>query len=259
MKNITYLAIFCILVLTFASCKNKKNAAATSPANYTQQQTPPAGTTATQAAPPPVHTAATAPKEEGVMRCIVSFYSTGQGIDGKTKDEFVKFLDSYPKKITYTPTRWGREGETDFCLALGELSSPEQADFLKKANEILNKSKLVHTKENAKCDHNNWPAPTPPVTPPAEDSYRLVVEFFSIGQGIDIKANDEFVKFLNTYIKKIEYTPTHWGREGEVDYCLKLSELSTLDQANFVKKTKEILSSSKLVHINENAKCVHKH
>lgn len=96
-------------------------------------------------------------------------------------------------------------------------------------------------------------------TPPTEDSYRLVVEFFSIGQGIDGKSNDEFVKFLDSYPKKIAYTPTHWGREGEIDYCLKLSELSTSEQSDFVKKAQEILSSSKLVHINENAKCVHKH
>jgi len=96
-------------------------------------------------------------------------------------------------------------------------------------------------------------------TPPAEDTYRLVVEFFSIGQGIDLKTQEEFEKLLSSNSKKIAYEPTHWGREGEVDYCLKLSELSTLDQADFVKKAKETLINSKLVHINENAKCVHKH
>ena len=96
-------------------------------------------------------------------------------------------------------------------------------------------------------------------TPPAEDSYRLVVEFFSIGQGIDQKTQTDFEKLLSSNTKKIAYEPTHWGREGEVDYCLKLSELSTGEQAEFVKKTKEMLSTSKLVHISENAKCVHKH
>ena len=94
---------------------------------------------------------------------------------------------------------------------------------------------------------------------PADDSYRIAVSFYSIGEGIDNKTKAEFENFLNTYPKKIAFEPTHWGREGEIDYCLKLSELSASEQADFVKKAKELLSKSKLVHVDENAKCVHKH
>ena len=85
------------------------------------------------------------------------------------------------------------------------------------------------------------------------------VEFYSIGEGIDFKTKEDFDKFLNTYTKKLVYEPASWGREGEIDYCLKINELSPAEQTDFVKKAKELLSRSKLVHVNENAKCVHKH
>ncbi len=92
-----------------------------------------------------------------------------------------------------------------------------------------------------------------------ENTMRLTASFYSIGSGIDWKVNDEFVKFLDSYPQKIAYEPIHWGREGEIDYCLKLTGLSTSEQNDFVKKAKEILSNSSFVHVNENAQCVHKH
>lgn len=259
MKTIIHfhLIIITSALLSVDSCNKKKETTSASSATYTQAQTTTTSTTSSTAATSTASTttASVAPKDEN-MRFVVSFYSTASGIDLKINDEFVKFLDSYPKKINYTPSHWGREGEIDYCLALKELTPSEQTEFVKKANEILVKSKLVHIKENAKCDHINWPGP---IIPSENNSYRLVVSFYSTTSGIDLKTNDEFVKFLNSYPKKINYEPTHWGREGEIDYCLKLSELSSAEQGDFVKKAKEILSKSTLVHVNENAACVHKH
>jgi hypothetical protein len=131
-------------------------------------------------------------RHKGMTRYVVSFYSIGEGIDGKVKDEFVKFLESYPKKIAYTLAHWGREGEIDYCLGLNELSTTEQTEFIRKAAAILSKSKLVHTQENAKCNHTH--SPTSSLTPTIEGSYRLVVECYGIGEGLDGEANDECVK-----------------------------------------------------------------
>ena len=102
-------------------------------------------------------------------------------------------------------------------------------------------------------------APAPVAQTAPDDSYRLVVSFYSEGGGADMKTKDEFEKFLNGNAKKIAFEPTRWGREGETDYCLKLSELNAVEQADFVKKAKELLAKTKLVHVDENAKCVHKH
>ncbi len=251
-----HLIIVSSLLLSVDSCQNKKSTTATSTA-ITQQQTT---TTTSSSSPTPNNTSSTTPTstspEDDKVRFVVSFYSKGEGIDNKVNEAFVKFLDSYPKKIAYEPKHWGSEGEIDYCLALSELSVAEQTEFVKKANELLVKSKLVHQKENGKCEHANWP-PLPTIT--EEETYPLVVSFYSKGEGIDNKVNEAFVKFLASYTKKIVYEPTHWGREGEIDYCLKLSKLPPAEHADFIKKAKDLLSKSALVHVNENAKCVHKH
>lgn len=249
MKLMIHKTLFCFLCISFFACTGKKSSTASS-SNTTQGENT---TTASTLASVP----ASSQKEDTTIRFVVSFHSIGEGIDGKTNDEFLSFLNSYPKNLVYTRTYWGREGERDYCLALNELSSSEQTDFIKKANAILGKSKLINVKENAKYNRAGGHAPTDTIT--TENTYRLVISFYSIGEGSDYKTKEEFEKFLNTYTKKIAYEPTQWGREGEVDYCLKLNELSLTEQLDFVKKAKELVSKSRLVHVNENAKCVNKH
>lgn len=247
MKIILRLALFSTLCLAAFSCSSQKNTATVSQnSNSTATSTP------ITSQPTP---STTVPLAQGTTRFIVSFFSIGEGIDVKTHNEFVDFLNTYSPKIEYSPARWGREGEKDYCLGLTELSATQQTEFIKKANAILAKSKLVNVNENTKCEHASAS-----VTPaPTEDTYRLVVSFYSNGEGIDVKTKEEYVRFLNNYTKKIAFEPTRWGREGETDYCLKLNELSETDQSEFVKKSKELLNKSTLVHVDENAKCVHKH
>jgi hypothetical protein len=253
MKTKIRLSFFSILCVSIFACKNKQNATtASSNTSNTQNTNTPALIMPASPVPVPAN-----PQAAGTTRFVVSFFSESAGIDGKTNDAFVNFLNTYPKKVAYSPTHWGREGEIDYCLALTELSATEQADFIRKANTILSKSKLVHSNENAKCEHGSAPLVPTPVT--VDDNYRLVVSFYSEGQGTDYKTKEEFEKFLNSQTKKISFEPTIWGREGETDYCLKLSELTSAEQMDFVRKAKDLLSKSKLVHVDENAKCVHKH
>jgi len=257
MKNILCLSLLIIISLPVVSCKSKKKTT-TSSSNVTQDQNT---TTITNAgavqSTAPVNHPTTSSKEGAPTRFVVSFYSIGEGIDRKTHDQFVKFLDTYTPKITYAPAQWGPEGEVDYCLSLDALSPTQQAVFVKKTHEILGISKLVDAKENSTCNHTNQTKNA--IDSSRDDSFRLVVSFYSIGEGSDYKVKEEFEKFLNSYSKKIAYEPTPWGREGEIDYCLKLNELSPTEQVDFVKKAKEVLHKSKLVHINENVKCIHKH
>jgi hypothetical protein len=88
---------------------------------------------------------------------------------------------------------------------------------------------------------------------------RLVVSFISIGAGTDYKAKEEYDKLISDHPKKPKYDETHWGREGEVDYCFTLSEMEPRDQDDFVKRTKDLLGTNKLVIITENQPCSHKH
>ncbi len=93
----------------------------------------------------------------------------------------------------------------------------------------------------------------------AAPTSRLVVSFYSICCGIDNEAKESFDKFIKQYEKtkrkKLAKAESHWGREGEIDYCFQLSELSRSEKKKFISKVRMLLKSSKLVHINENATC----
>ena len=88
-----------------------------------------------------------------------------------------------------------------------------------------------------------------------EQTTRLVVSFYSICCGIDHKAQEKLDKFIERYEKakgkQLTKEAVRWGREGEVDYCLKLSELWRREQRRFISNVRRLLKRSKLVHINE--------
>lgn len=94
-------------------------------------------------------------------------------------------------------------------------------------------------------------------TPEKDTEYRLIVSFISKGAGPDGKKQPEFVKYIESHKKKPAYALVRWGREGEADYCFKLTELSATEQTEFITKVKEILNGSDLVFVNENQKCIH--
>ena len=92
-----------------------------------------------------------------------------------------------------------------------------------------------------------------------EQTSRVVVSFYSICCGIDQKAQKKLDEFIKHYEKakgkQLTKATVRWGREGEIDYCLKLSELSPREQKRFIAKVRLLLKRSKLVHINENVAC----
>ncbi len=96
-------------------------------------------------------------------------------------------------------------------------------------------------------------------TQAGEQTSRLVVSFYSICCGIDHEAKEKLDGFIKQYEKskgkQLTKTATSWGREGEIDYCLPLSELSSREQKRFISKVRVLLKKSKLVHINEKATC----
>jgi len=87
-------------------------------------------------------------------------------------------------------------------------------------------------------------------------SYRLIISFYSKGQGINKKLKED----LDTLIalRGNVYEKIRWGREGEFDYCFKLEELKVSDQDLFVKDVKAYVSDKEGVRLYENSVCVHK-
>ena len=86
--------------------------------------------------------------------------------------------------------------------------------------------------------------------------YRLSVSFYSIGGGTDSEAIQKLNHFLTSYKPTIANETSRWGREGEVNYCFRLSELSKKDQVKFIEEVKKLLASSQLVRIEENKECI---
>ena len=94
-------------------------------------------------------------QDSSLFSLVVSFYSIGEGIDFKVAKEYNQLLSSYTTSegilLDFDKVSWGREGETDFCIRLNSYSKKEKEKFLEKSQEILKKTELVHTKENASC------------------------------------------------------------------------------------------------------------
>lgn len=86
-----------------------------------------------------------------IYRLTISFISKGAGIDMKTQEAFENWLNAQPKHPAYEKTRWGREGETNYCLRLNELSTREQEIFVKDVRTQLTDKQLVFVTEYAKC------------------------------------------------------------------------------------------------------------
>lgn len=94
-----------------------------------------------------------AAKEEK-YRLIVSFISKGAGANSDQRQAFLNYVDSLAKKPAYKLVRWGREGETDYCFTLKELSKKEQSTFISEVKKKLAGSDRVFVEENAVCKHH---------------------------------------------------------------------------------------------------------
>ncbi|NVO03178.1 MAG: hypothetical protein HXX09_10815 [Bacteroidetes bacterium] len=95
-----------------------------------------------------------------------------------------------------------------------------------------------------------------------ENTYRFVVSFISIGEGIDTKLNEDFTKLMadteGKTKKKMNAENYSRGREGEIQYCLKLNDYTTKEKDTFLKEIKSLIGDSKLVILTENCACTNK-
>src|SRR5205085_6303068 len=68
-----------------------------------------------------------------VCRLAVSFISIGAGTDPEAQpmlNKYVQqFMDATSKRIEFDVTPWGREGESDACFKLDNLTPEEQTRF----------------------------------------------------------------------------------------------------------------------------------
>ncbi len=96
----------------------------------------------------------------------------------------------------------------------------------------------------------------------AASNYRLIVSFISFASGIDHRVKKEIDEFILNYEKekglRLSKEMVRWGREGEVDYCFKLTEISEDDQEGFISEINSLAKKSKQVQVRQNAPCRNK-
>lgn len=83
---------------------------------------------------------------------IVSFISTGAGIDKTAKKQFEQFITEFENtnklKLNVVITKWGREGEVNYCFVLKELNRDLQNIFITNTKSTLSQSNLIRFHEN---------------------------------------------------------------------------------------------------------------
>ncbi|MGZ3864253.1 MAG: hypothetical protein ACXVPN_13665 [Bacteroidia bacterium] len=85
-----------------------------------------------------------------------------------------------------------------------------------------------------------------------EGTYRLVLSFISKGAGLDNATHDKVIAYVTNHPKKPAFETHRWGREGEVDYCFKLTELTADEQKVFVKDIEKMIPDKTMVFVQEN-------
>jgi hypothetical protein len=95
-----------------------------------------------------------------------------------------------------------------------------------------------------------------------EKASTLLVSFYSIGGGIDVKNAQSFDNFISAYKtesgKSIAYDRVPWGREGELDYCVSFADINSEETKQFIDASKAKILDCKMVHFKINGECKRK-
>jgi len=114
----------------------------------------------------------------------------------------------------------------------------------------------VDTPDASAAPSTDTPAATTPATP---KNYRLVVSIISKGAGVDAKGKDQVTGIFNKWrISKGAELKTErpkWGKEGEMDICSDLAELSDADRTKLIGEVKAAVGKNDRFVVTENGTC----
>jgi hypothetical protein len=122
-----------------------------------------------------------------------------------------------------------------FAIALSACTSPKNVDKVSDKKDTVAKPFL------------------------ADSLSRFVVSFYSIGTGVNGIAKEKFDAFILKFNKDngviLAVQSTNWGREGEVDLCFKLRELTAAQEVDFITKSKALLQNDEHINFEEMVQC----
>jgi len=194
-----------------------------------------------------------------MYRLKLDFISKGAGIDNDTYQKIESFAKDHPKKPGSNVITKGKEGEKQVYFGLAELTEDEQYAFVDAVEKMIPDRKMVKMestlpKRKAKV-----------ITPGTQNlaieqpvKYRLIITFISKGAGIDLVSEEKIKNFIEKHPKMPAHVIKTWGREGERDYLLQLTEFTADEQKVFVEEVKKLVSSPDMVSIRENENYVKK-
>ncbi len=84
----------------------------------------------------------------------------------------------------------------------------------------------------------------------SNQSCKALVNFRSIGGGIDYKKYEELLNLLNS--KKLKFTDKMAGREGEREICIPLTELKGKEKVSFSEQLKTFESNESHISVSIN-------
>lgn len=95
------------------------------------------------------------------------------------------------------------------------------------------------------------------------ENYDLIISFISIGEGIDYKEEklvmDAIAERESKMKKEVIKEEVRWGREGEKDICIRLTDFSDKEKTEFIQSIRSsVKNERKLITFEENAQCRHK-
>lgn len=96
-----------------------------------------------------------AQSKKEIEKITVSFISIGEGIDYEAMKNYKDFLENWKsssgKELSYETIGWGREGETDFCVDMTNISDNESKRFLSETRDRVKDNSLVQIETNQQC------------------------------------------------------------------------------------------------------------
>lgn len=193
-----------------------------------------------------------------LKRLVVSFISKGDGTDHATHEKLDQWLAKH-QDVKYEMVSWGREGEFDYVFDLTDRTAAGQRSVVSEITSVVgsnNDRVLVQEWVQPHVARNTGIVP-PDYTPPQDTSNtaRLVVSFISKGEGIDHDTQKAFEDWLQQNYSTATWEVTHWGREGEVNYCFRCANMDARHQEIFVRDVRTFLTGKELVLVSEYAPC----
>lgn len=85
--------------------------------------------------------------------------------------------------------------------------------------------------------------------------FDFVVSFASIGAGIDDQTRSDVVALLENLGDDVHYTEVPWGMEGEVDYCIDLTEEAKIRAPRIENDFRRVLERGKYVTLKKSSVC----